>query len=705
MRLRPRYLSPLLILVILAACKGGGGGSGGGTDIPDVTPGGSGTLGSYYVLDFAPWESIAETLRSSARYARQHTTWNFPDAPGTEYESNPLMAARVEYAHAVGLTGKGQVIAFADGGFRTSHQVFAGKDITKIGSVPLDDHGTMVASIATGNSGSMIGVAPGADIIVGAYSSDRTMAQIADAARAAGAVAFNNSWGYVDTPVSQAMLNSFLSDSVWSDYYDALKAYAAQGVVVFALSNDETLTQTDLMPALPLVDADLEAGWLAVGNVVPTFDDTQILSVSRISAACMEAAEWCLVADGSWEAATSTGNNSYEFGTGSSFAAPQVAGALALLAEAFPDLTPHQLRIRLLASADNSFAGFGADGSTELAAGFFHDYSDEYGHGFLNVKAALMPIGTTTLSVDGAAVPLSEATVRSGSGVGDAVARGLAAVDLTVKDSLAGSFAMPGEVLAASASPARLSARLADTGRSAVLAGADAVLTGPQSFEAYSGTELALSATGAPLAVHLLLNEGGDGSLGLSVTRRFGDDRSGLDLGLKLARDGGEVFGLGSGPNGGGSTAASLTLGLRGGLGTDGFVRLSAEIGLADASGNGALTAVGQMGFDSFGAEIGQSNLFAANDRFSIGVATPVSVTSGQASAALPVRDVNGITQLSELAIPLSPDERELDLKISYQVPLSDRTDLRLDVVHAANYGNRTGETETAGALTLRFVF
>lgn len=375
MSLSPRLLSPLLILATLAACKGGG--SSGGTDVPDVTPGGSGTLGSYYVLDFAPWESIAETLRSSARYARQHTTWSFPSAPGTEYESNPLMAARVEYAHAVGLTGAGQVIAFADGGFRTSHRAFAGKDITEIGTVPLDDHGTMVASIATGDSSSMIGVAPGADIIVGAYSSDRTMADIANAARAAGAVAFNNSWGYVDTPVSQAMLNSFLSDSGWSDYYDALKAYAASGVVVFALSNDETLTQTDLMPALPLVDADLEDGWLAVGNVVPTFDDTQILSVSRISAACMEAAEWCLVADGSWEAATAVSNNSYEFGTGSSFAAPQVAGALALLAEAFPDLTPHQLRIRLLASADNSFAGFGVDGSTELAAGFFHDYSDE----------------------------------------------------------------------------------------------------------------------------------------------------------------------------------------------------------------------------------------------------------------------------------------------------------------------------------------
>jgi hypothetical protein len=705
----PRFLPPLVLIVALAACKGGGS-SGGGTDLPPITPGGSGTLGSYYVLSFSPWESVAQNLRASARYARQHITWYFPSAPGTDYESNPLAAARVEYAHAVGLTGKGQTIAVADGGFRTTHRVFAGKTVTTVGTVTTDDqsamhHGTMVASIAAGDSPGMIGVAPGADLLLGQFDSDLTMAALADAARAAGAVALNNSWGYSNTPVSGFMLNSFLSDPDWATYHTALTAYAQEGVVVFALSNDENLTVSDLMPALPLVDAGIRDGWIAVGNAVADFNNTQILSVTRLSAPCLEAAKWCIVADGSWEAATAAGNNSYEFGTGSSFAAPQVAGALALLAEAFPDLTPHQLRVRLLASADNDFAGFDIAGTVLLAPGFHHNYSDEFGHGFLNVKAALMPIGTTTLSVDGQAVPLGEAMVRSGSGVGDAVARGLAAVDLTVRDSLAGSFAMPGEVLAPSARPARLSARLAEAGRSAVSPGEEAVLSGAQGFGAYDGTELALTAADAPLMLGLLVSEGGAGSLGLSVTRRFGDDRSGLDLGLKLARDGGEVFGLGGNRSGGGAVAASVTLGLRGALGENGFVRLSAEAGLAGASGNGALTHVGQMGFDSFGAEIGQSNLFAANDRFSVGLATPVGVTSGQAHAALPLRDANGITQFSDVAIPLSPDEREVDLKISYQVPLSGRTDLRLDLVHAANYGNRAGETETAGALTIRFVF
>lgn len=696
-------LPALTALILLAACKGGSGG--GGWVGPPVTPGGSGVLGSYYVQDFAPWEDIAEKLRNSARYMRQHTTWNFPSHPGTRYESNPLMAARVEYAHAVGLTGKGQNIAISDGGFRTTHEVFAGKGILGIGELALDDHGTMVASIAAGNSKKMIGVAPGADLILGSFDDDGILAETARNALSVGAVALNNSWGYTDSPISVATFNSFHDDAGWAEYYDALGAYAAQGVVVFALSNDETLTTADLMPALPVIDSGLTEGWLAVGNAVATFDDTRILALTRISAGCLDAAAWCMMADGTWTAAVSTGNTAYGFGTGSSFAAPQVAGALALLAEAFPNLTPHELRVRLLASADNGFANFTEDGEVELAPGFFHAYSDEFGHGFLNLKAALMPIGVTTLSVEGTATPLAAAAVRTGSGVGDAVARGLSGTELTVKDALAGSFAMPADALAAGGAPAPLAARLAETGRSA-LTGADrARFSSPQGFDGYSGAELALEDAGAALAVHLLLPQDAAGSLGLSLTRRFGDDRAGLDLGLKLARDGGEVFGLGGGPNGGGATAASLTLGLRGALGQDGFLRLGAEVGLATAPGSGAMQHVGQMSFNSLSADIGQDNLLAAGDRLTLGVATPLGVTSGAAHAALPVRSADGITTFSEVAVPLAPQDRELDLKISYQVPLDDRTGLRLDLIHAQNYANRSGLTETAGALTVTFSF
>lgn len=562
-----RYICVAFSVLSVAACKGGGDSSG-GTTLPALTPGGSGTLGSYYVQDFTPWESIASGLRTSALYALQQTTWHFSSTPTVEYSSNPLAAARVEYAHAVGLTGKGQTIAVSDGGFNTLHEVFSGKTVTKVGQVSSDNHGTMVASVAAGKSDRTIGVAPGADLIVGAFDTPSLLAQTGTRALQMGAVAWNNSWGYTDTPVSQVSLYSFFTSQADLAYLAALRAYSAQGVVVFALSNDETSTSSDLMAALPMFDSSLQDGWLAVGNAVATFDSTRILSATRLSAGCLEAAQWCLVADGAWTGAQATGNSAYAFSTGSSFAAPQVSGALALLAEAFPALTPHQLRVRLLASADNGF--FTADGSTELAPGFWHDYSAEYGHGFLNVKAALMPIGVTQLSVDGQATPLPQATMFSGSGVGDAVASSLASQTVTVVDSLAGDFALPAKALSVSAAPVALSARLAETGRQAVSGNSAVADAGVEGFSAFRGTEVAMDAADAPLSVRLLLPSGADGSLGLAVTRHFGDGTSGLDLGLKLTRDGGEVFGLGNGAHGSGTTAASVTLGLRGALGQDG---------------------------------------------------------------------------------------------------------------------------------------
>ena len=146
-------------------------------------------------------------------------------------------------------------------------------------------------------------------------------------------------------------------------------------------------------------------------------------------------------------------------------------------------------------------------------------------------------------------------------------------------------------------------------------------------------------------------------------------------------------------------------MGLRGALGQDGFVRLGAEFGLADASGSGVLTDVGQMAFNSVGLDVGQSNLFAKGDRLMIGVGTPVAVTAGHGTTRLPLRSADGITQMAALDVGLAPDSREMDLKLSYQVPLGDNTDLRLDLIRATNYGNRSGISETAGALTLKVAF
>src|SRR3990167_9341153 len=105
---------------------------------------------------------------------------------------------------------------------------------------------------------------------------------------------------------------------------------------------------------------------------------------------CLEAATWCLMADGHWNAASNTTDTAYSSGTGSSFAAPQVSGALALLAEAFPSLSPHDLRLRLLFSADTGFTGFEKAVSLPIdGSDYSHDYSIEFGHGFLDLRSWL----------------------------------------------------------------------------------------------------------------------------------------------------------------------------------------------------------------------------------------------------------------------------------------------------------------------------
>jgi len=68
--------------------------------------------------------------------------------------------------------------------------------------------------------------------------------------------------------------------------------------------------------------------------------------------------------------------------TGTSFAAPQVAGAIALMLEAFPNLTPQEVVNRLFETAQDA----GAAGPDSL-----------FGMGILDIAAAFEPEGATTL--------------------------------------------------------------------------------------------------------------------------------------------------------------------------------------------------------------------------------------------------------------------------------------------------------------------
>jgi subtilase-type serine protease len=701
-------MTSLSCLALMAGCGGGEEDTVDGFYTISASPGGSGMFGSYFMPSITDeWRTAAANIRDNvARYRFQSGTFNFPGGP---VFSNPLFSSRVDYAHAVGLTGTGEVIAVVDAGFRQTHEAFAGKTNTSTGLPGIDDHGTMVASIAAGDSATMVGVAPGADLIFSDwYFGD--LAAAANAARTRGAIAQNNSWGFTDVFADLDGYDYIFGNSDGQEWLAALENYTDVGVVVFAISNDEFATTAGLMEALPLFEPGLESNWLAVGNAVPIFDDSGVSGVgARFSAPCLEAAAWCLMADGYWIAATGTSNAAYESGTGSSFAAPQVAGALALLAEAFPSLSADQLRARLLASADNAFTGFTSAGTIDLLEGagvFNHDYSTEFGHGFLDIRAALLPIGPTTLSTgDGGKIMTADFGFSTGGAMGDAVTRSLEGIDLTVTDALEGGFDIAAKTFAAEAKPEPLANTVA-----ARSFGKDykATRTAPlnplaNTFAAHPGQTLELNAPDGRTKAAVLIS--GGASYGLAVSRTLTEGDLKVDLGLKVARDGGTVMGFSDASNAGGATMTAVTLGISHDVGSGGFFALSGEIGVADLGAPTAMSAVSSADFNSVSLDIGSRGVFAAGDRLAMGISMPISVTSGSARMTVPVSLGEGRSEMRSVDIDLAPEERQIDISISYQVPMSDSSEMLFEIVHANNYGNRSGVTDSAAIIGMKWAF
>lgn len=699
-------------LAFLTAC--GGGGEGDGTDLSEylsdfaapapvlsvvLTGGFSGITGST--------AAAANLLLARPEYQNTSATLDWlRNFLGDQSISGRLYAMRssgAAFAHAAGVTGDGQLIAISDEHLSPGHEVFAGKTvIVDSNYAPGDEHGTSVASVALGNSANFVGTAPDANLLFGTFRSDADLISLGQEALARGAVAWNNSWGFSGLYVNQDGFNSAFFGSSGRAYLDTLDAYAAQGVVVFAVSNTEDEVDSGIMDGLPYLRPSLEAGWIAAANGVPTFQNGVVASVDLLSSPCLQAARWCLVADGSWNAATGSGSN-YGFTTGSSFSAPQISGALALLAEAFPTLTPHELRIRLLASAEDDF--FTADDTVELADGFFKGYSVIYGHGFLDIEAALRPIGPTALKrADGQSVSTVSPVLLSGTGFGDALEVGLAGTSVSVRDALSASFVMPGQALTAGARPGSqaggLLAKSLRSNLSADRVSAPTALADP--FAAFSGPVMTLAAPDGGTTASVLVPQGGTDSMGFTLTRALTEGPTKVELGLKLARDNGQLMSL-DGKDG--ASMASVAVGITQDLGNGAFLALSGEMGLTDLGGATALSEATSARFDALKLTAGRSDIFSKGDRISVGIGMPVAIASGRTELNLPVYRQGASVSFEDVALNLAPENRQTDLEFTYQAALADGLEMKLSLIHSDDFGNRAGATDTAGAIAFAFRF
>ncbi|MBQ4471994.1 MAG: S8 family serine peptidase, partial [Alphaproteobacteria bacterium] len=137
-------------------------------------------------------------------------------------------------------------------------------------------------------------------------------------------------------------------------------------------------------------------------NVVSVVPNGSGYTLADYSAKCGVTKNYCIAAPGGSSANPiySTGyNDGYVAEAGTSFAAPIVSGALAVIKGAFPHLTNQQV-VQILFETATDLGAKGVD--------------DVYGHGLVNLEAATSPIGLTKINLtkqtNGASVPTTSSS-------------------------------------------------------------------------------------------------------------------------------------------------------------------------------------------------------------------------------------------------------------------------------------------------------
>jgi serine protease AprX len=342
-------------------------------------------------------------------YGNRTFKWNLEpaarNATGTERVGRNLELTSAN--HGVALSGRGVTIAVLDTGVDGTHADLAGRVVQNlkladtqsqgvgfnypVASPNLPDtdqvygHGTFVAGVIAGNgqqsAGKYAGVAPGANIL-GLSAGDATLLFILSGFDylLANATSFN-----------VRVVNCSFSASTVFDVNDpvniATRMLTDSGVnVVFSAGNagpgTDSLNPYAAAPWVVSVGATDNFGKLAdfssrgdFGN--PLFRPTLVApGVSTVSLRPSTGAS-VTSADGAIEKDKQLSSSEllyYTTGSGTSFSAPQVAGVIALMLEANPNLTPAQIRDVLQRTA------------TPLPPYYPH----EVGSGMLNAPAAVL---------------------------------------------------------------------------------------------------------------------------------------------------------------------------------------------------------------------------------------------------------------------------------------------------------------------------
>ncbi|NOG44727.1 MAG: S8 family serine peptidase [Calditrichaeota bacterium] len=309
----------------------------------------------------------------------------------------------VTVLHEKGFTGKGVVIAMLDDGFNryNTHKVFDSltvldtwdfinldTDVADAAAKPTEGwHGTMTLSVVGGNSpGMLIGAAYNASFLLYKTEIDADEIQIEEdnwvagleRAEAMGADIVNSSLGYSDWYTWEDMDGKTAVTTLAT-----ITAEAKGMIVVNSAGNNGGSDVPNSLNA----PADGEFV-ITVGGV---YKDDSYWGQSSFgpTADGRIKPDVCAQGTGVYRASYSN-DETFSSGSGTSFSSPLTAGAIALLVEAFPDITPPEVRdaIRKTASQAN-------------------DPDNLLGYGVLNIEAAYEYILNDSLPKPPAPTPKS----------------------------------------------------------------------------------------------------------------------------------------------------------------------------------------------------------------------------------------------------------------------------------------------------------
>lgn len=416
----------LLAAMSLAGCGGGGGGSGASTPTPPTSP-------------VTPSPPPAPT---------------YPTSSSSEFQrSYGLGAIHADAAYQQGATGAGITVAVVDSGVNHTQADLAtnvsalSTDVYASRNAPdgEDNHGTLVAGViaAAYNGFGTVGVAykaillgvradtPGSCTPGGGKSTctfgDNALASGINYAAAHGAKVINLSIGGPGGP-----------DNV--TFQNAMAAAVSAGVVFTISAGNEAAVDPDY-PALFATDPRFKGAVLAVGA-----SDASNALASYSNRAGSAAASY-VVAPGD-NIITGCDHTQCYQASGTSFSAPHVAGAIALLLQGFPNLSGQQAIALLIRTADPLASGASAD----------------FGAGLINLQKAFAPAGTLSVPTPqggltvvpantlgaslspafGNAVARTAAPSRPGAAAGPLVAAAYDSFHRLFAVDLASAYRMPG---------------------------------------------------------------------------------------------------------------------------------------------------------------------------------------------------------------------------------------------------------------------